>query len=373
MKAINNKKETVKEILQKKTKIKSKILDLFISKGYENTDFFNTQIWFMKEKLDSINSSQNKYIPFKKLFSIMKKDDNENIIFYILTKSYTNSLDCNPNQRDTISVSIFIDVLVDEIISIYIENLRISKLLKEYDAYETISSINNYIENTRNLRVKINDGKKTLLKIYISKINGLDRGNFKFSLILAKKANKNITLETLLYKLNNVINTEEYENVEEIQSNVTLPFLENKFEDIYIQYNIENDIYYEFQIKIENLGVEGQYFFSSNFRLMDIFMSNYQNMLDTKKAVKELNINLKLQKDRDYFITLNLLLKAEFDENSLFYIYSKIKNILENTIKFKIKEDNKINSLFLFFPEIKNYINQLLFEDSSKVGNCFII
>ena len=372
MKTNNNKKESAKEILLKKSKIKSKILNLFISKGYETKDFFDIKIWFMKEQLDNINSINDECISFKKLFSIINNDNNENMVYFLLSKSYKNSLDCNPNNENTIAVSIFINVITDEIISIYLENQRISKLIKEYDAYETISSVNNLIDNIKNVNEQILNDKKTILKIYISKISNLDKGNYKFTLIMTKKSNKNKILETLIYKLNNVINTEEYENFNEDKINIKLFFWENKFEDIFIQYNDENDIYYEFQIKIENLGIEGGYFFSDNYQLMDIFISNYKNMLDNKSVVKDLNINLKLQKYVDVFITLNLVLKVEFDANSLLYIYSKIKNMLEAIVKFKIKEDNKMDNLFLLFPEIKSNIYQILFKDEVKNDNCFI-
>jgi len=197
----------------------------------------------------------------------------------------------------------------EDLIKLKFEKERVNHLIKKYDAFKSKNILEENLNNS-DVMLKVNDHMKSGMKIHLSKIEGLPKGEYKFSLFTAVIPTKN-----------NVQMTENSEEIHELKLNHIVKIDDEDpvaLEDKGIEYFFpENDIYsYElsfklkgnavtnydsgtnvlyFYIKIENLNKNTEDVILTEYKtLLDVFLSNLTILMDNISLMKTFFIEVKV-------------------------------------------------------------------------------
>lgn len=338
---------------------------LFQKKGFNINSSFDFNIWFIKNYHSNININLKEDFE-EKINSTPKEDDD--IIYFILCKCLQNEENKNKRGKN-IKVSDFINQITNQIISLDSENTRLDKLLNKYKAYESLSLIKNNIKNFSIYEERVPDISISSFILSINEITNLYKGDFKFTLLITKIKDEEET-NVLEYNLNNVIS-----NKEEVKNNFILG--EYKFGNVQfytLDKNIKNNDFgidiIDFQIKIEDLDKNNQFYLTEKYKFSELFVGNSACLMNNFESIKTLfaNINI-LNIDK---AQIEMIFKIEFDPVTLMNIYQKIKGIFESLISYKVRVEHKLKTVNSYFPEIKEEMYNILKGIPNNKDNCSI-
>lgn len=358
------------------SKIREKLLNLFIKQfkinHVELTDSFDQSVFFLKNDQDYFKNLTNiRY--FSDLIN-STPNEGDDIIKVIITHSLLKS------KMKKVKVEMFLNELVDTLLKLKEERKRIDILIKKYDAFRTKNVIEEHLNNYETSSIT-HETMKSCMKIFVSKIEGLSKGEFKISLLAASFNNKSnkeeMTVKTFDYKLNHIINCKDEKPL----------YLNDKGNEYFFP---EIDIYsYEMTVEDKSSSISN---FDSGTNLLYFFLrlenlnKNYEDVVETEKKpilelllsnLKPLIDNYSLNKsfytdcgvgqDNYKSVVLKLNVVFDFDPITLSSVFNKIVILLKNIISFKVLVDHKWKTIIKYFPEMESEINRILEMDRSSI------
>jgi hypothetical protein len=353
--------------------IKKLFFDLFNTKGYSGNDYFDFSVWFMRNQ---VKGRQGNY--FEEILS-QTPSENEDIIKFTLIKSFYRSR----NKYLKIKVDDFVEEIVEIIINLKTENIRVDGLIKTYDAYETKNIIEQNLLYYDKL-MKNNDMMKSRLHSSVHCIENLPRGEYKFSLMISYinesffNSSDEVKEQVLNFRLNQIVKINQdfetfYRNISEEKE---YAFQETEF----YSYELKNKAHkfdsgtnmLYFFIKMENLSQNYEEIIVSEKKpILDVFLSNIKSLLNNFKQVKSLETSIKI-KNQIYDSNVKLKMNVEFDPYTLSSIYQKIISLLQDIISYKVLVDHKYKTIMSYFGEIAPRIEDVLNPETKNDSGCFI-
>jgi hypothetical protein len=341
--------------------ITNTLQEIFKKNGYESRDFFDFSIWFTKN--NNLTADILTETP----------SETDDIIKSLLIKAYSKF----KLQNLRIRVNDFIEELKQNLVFLNKEKKRVDKLIETYDAYETKNTIEQNIANFERF-VKNQDTLKTKLQVFISGLDHLPRGDFKFSLMVVylntnDKNNNEVTFE---YKLNHIIKNPDnsplvFNDIREYCfPKIELFSFQNANVDL--QHDNGTNLLY-FYIKSENLSKNYEEIaFSEKRPVLDLVLNNMKTIL--KNNIKQsalLDSNCSFL-SHDYEFKMDVKINIEFDPCTLSAIYGKIFLLLQNMISYRVLIDHKLKTILNYFPEIRECYEKTFEKNKEKKGDCLI-
>ena len=379
--------------------IKNHFLDLFSKKGFSPKNNFDLNVWFMKNFDEDFDPRE-----FINRIMSVTPTENSDIVKNIIMKIYLKS----NNKALTINVAEFVDELVENYINFKSEYTRIIKLIRDYDAFETKSKLEYFInQNLKSINyddeftssfiaylVEVKNLPKTDLQVSLmAAFSNFNNSNFKLKKEKERHSLKNSNLNNLnssQFSTNNSISQSfKAEQVYEYRLNHILKNSEvNKIDFSYDnEYSFPNIEFYAFEnteqltkfdsgtnflyffLKAENLNNEfDEFMISEKKPFLDLFIANIKNIINNPfEKHKVFPLELKLKNDV-YNMEFVLKVIIELDTNTQSSIFVKIVNILQNIISFKIYVDEKIKTIYDYFPEIAKEIDDEFHQKKVEKG-----
>lgn len=375
-------KENVEELSTMdiiKKNIKNYFLELFHKKGFTAKNNFDLNVWFMKNFDENFDPRE-----FINRILAVTPTENSDVVKNIIMKIYLKS----NNKAVTINVENFIEEIVENFINFKNEYIRIMKLIREYDAFETKSKLEYFItQNQKN--INFDDEFTSSFKVYLTEVKNIPKTDLQVSLMAAfsnfnssnYKARKEKNLSNLNTSYSSNINgrdSDKSEKVYEFRLNHILKNSDlNKIDFSYDnEYSFSNIDFYTFEnpenfskfdsgtnflyfyLKTENLNNDYEDIMTSEKKpLLDLFISNIKTIVNNPFE-KHLNFTLPLKLEKDFYnMEFNLNIIIELDSSTQSSVFNKIINILQNIISFKIFIDEKIKTIYDYFPEIAHEID----------------
>ncbi len=355
-----------KETLRKLSLIKELFFNLFRQKGFASYDSFGFNVWFLQKNIKK-GKSPNEY--FEELMNSTPREDDD-IIKFLLIKSFHNS----KNNNGRIYVQHFIEEISNQIIKLDYENTRIDTLIEKYEAYETVTTIDQNIIHFDKYEERACDISKSTFTASISKIKNINKGDYKFSLLMSSSKDIDDIVEELEYKLNHVISIKE--DKEEIS------FPKNEYEFPHIDFFCKDDSksgtesgtnLLNFQLKMENLSKNySDFILSDRYKFLELLIGNVKALLNNFQKTKTLNAQVVLL-NSFYDITVNLVVEVEFDPITLMAVFNKIKQLLQNIISYKVRIEHKLKTIMSYFENISDDINRILHPIEKEDSGCSLL
>lgn len=348
------------------SEVNEKLFNLFTKefskRGLSLESSFDYNVWFLNQysKTSSLNN-------FKEIIS-STPSETDDIIKHIIVKSFMR---CKNNQFK-ILVESFINEITELLIHLHKEIKRINRLIKKYNAYETVNSIEQILNNFDKI-VFNNEGTKSIMKFFIRNTENFVKGDYKLS-ILAGFLNTNNNIDILEYKLNNVLRVIESNGTTK-HSDTELQFKPIEFFSFETSVKNVNDSgtnFSYFFIKCENLNYSGSKpFFSPQKRVLEVFLSNMKIILNNYKKNKILETGLEFEY-QDELVGIDLGILIELDPMTCSTIYSKIILLLKELISYKVQTHHKWKTVLNYFEGVSEEILlSFLNSKSSKKKEAF--
>lgn len=379
--------------------IKNHFLDLFSKKGFSPKNNFDLNVWFMK------NFDEN-FDPREFINRIMSVTPTENsdIVKNLIMKIYLKS----NSKALSINVGEFVDEIVENYLNFKNEHSRIIKLIRDYDAFETKSKLEYFIN--QNLKsINFDDEFSSSFKAYLVEVKNIPKTDLQVSLMAGfsnfNSSNFKLKREKERYSLkDSALNNSQFstnnsltqpsraEQIYEYRLNHILKNSEfSKIDFSYDnEYSFPNIEFYAFEnteqlakfdsgtnflyffLKSENLNNEyDEVLLSEKKPFLDLFIANIKNIINNPfEKHKVFPLELKLKNDI-YNMEFVLKIIIELDTNTQSSVFSKIVAILQNIISFKIYVDEKIKTIYDYFPEIAKEIDDEFHQRKENKG-CFI-
>ncbi len=358
--------EEDEELLKKRNSIKDLFFNLFRQKGFTSYDSFGFNVWFIQKNIkDGMDPKEY----FEDLMNSTPSEDDD-IIKTILITSFKNS---NHNQG-RIYVQNFIEDITNQIMKLDYENTRIDSLIDKYEAYETVSTIEQNIIHFDKYEERSADISESTFTAYISKIKNINKGDYKFSLLMSSSKHTDDNVEELEYKLNHVVSVKE-DDLEEI------PFFKNEYEFPPISFFCKDDNksgtesgtnLLNFQLKMENLSKNySDFILSDRYKFLELLIGNVKALMNNFEKIKILNAQVSLV-NSFYDVTVNLTVNVEFDPITLMAVFNKIKQLLQNIISYKVRIEHKYKTIMSYFEPISEAITNILHPIEKKDSGCLI-
>jgi hypothetical protein len=272
-----------------KSIIKKLFFDLFNKKGYSPEDYFDFSIWFMKNHV----KGQHNY--FETILS-ETPTENDDIIKFTLIKSFIRTR----NKYFKIRVQDFTEEIVESILNLKNENLRVDGLIKTYDAFETKNIIEQNLLYYDKL-MKNQDTTKSRLITSIEDLDNIKQGAYKFSLCISYLDDREMKEQILNYRLNQIIKVEKdcVRFNRHVNDDKEYLFQETEFFSFELpkgvnKYDSGTNMLY-FYVKMENLE-SNQELVTDKKPTLDVFLSNIKSLLNNFKQVKSLQTKLNFNK-----------------------------------------------------------------------------
>ncbi len=363
-------------------RIRNHFHELFSKKGFSPRNNFDLNVWFMKNYDENFDPRE-----FINRIISVTPTENSDIVKNIIMKIYLKS----SNKAVTINVHEFIDEIVENYINYKNEYTRIIKLIRDYDAFETKSKLEYFIN--QNLKtINFDDDFTSSFKVYLVDVLNIPKTDLQVSLMgcfsnfnnsnffkykKEKEKEKN-NLNNSQLSTNNSMSQAKLEQIYEyrlnhILSNSDLNRIDFSYDNEYFFPNIDfyafenpeqltkfdsgtNFLY--FYLKAENLNNEYEELMVSEKKpLLDLFISNIKSIINNPfEKNKTFPLEMKLKND---YYNMEFIMKVtiELDLTTKNGVFSKIINILQNIISFKIYIDEKIKTIYDYFPEIAKEID----------------
>lgn len=345
--------------------LKTLFADLFRKNGLGIIDSFSSNAFFLQKTIKGLTAKEY----FESLLTQTPKEDDD-IIQFILFRSF------NQNKAKSglyINVGDFIEEIVSQIINISNENMRLETLIKKYDAYETVNTIEQNITHFEKYEERVYDKTKSTFTAYLSKIKNITKGDFSFSILISTINSSNAS-DTREYKLNHVIKIND-DLIDDSQS-----FGINEYQFPQIDFYAEEDSqsadsgtnFQSFQIKMDNLNKNyNDYLLSEKFKFLELLIGNSKALLNNFQKVKTVEGNLTLQ--NAFFNTMiTIVFNIEFDACTLMSVYQKLKQLLKNIISYKVRVEHKYKTILSYFESIAKEIEALINPPPKKEPDCII-
>ena len=358
--------EEEEELLKKRNSIKDLFFNLFRQKGFTSYDSFGFNVWFIQKNIkDGMDPKEY----FEDLMNSTPSEDDD-IIKTILITSFKNS----NHNKGRIYVQNFIEDITNQIMKLDYENTRIDSLIDKYEAYETVSTIEQNIIHFDKYEERASDISESTFTAYISKIKNINKGDYKFSLLMSSSKHIDDIVEELEYKLNHVISIKE--DKEEIS------FPKDEYEFPHIDFFCKDDDkngtesgtnLLNFQLKMENLSKNySDCILSDRYKFLELLIGNVKALLNNFQKTKILNAQVVLL-NSFYDITVNLVVEVEFDPITLMAVFNKIKQLLQNIISYKVRIEHKLKTIMSYFENISDDINRILHPVEKEDSGCSIL
>ena len=351
-----------------KKNIQKVFLNLFKREGKAPSDFFDTDIWFLRN--DPKAKKKPKY--FEEIISETPKEDYD-IIKFVLVRAFMK----NDYPYFRIKVDDFVTELTEILVNLHLDNKRVDSLIKKYEAHQT----KNLIEQSLlqyDKQVGSSDETVSKMKMSLISIEGIDRGDFKFSLGVSflkenEKMREKDNEVVFEYKLNNIVKSR--------KDDTDLKF--NEFD--YFFPEIE---FYSFETTSESAKLTGtniNYFFvkcenlnnnyedvnlSDKKHFLDLFLTNISSLINNFKPNKEFEIEVPICNDSHNFL-MKIRISVRFDPLSIISIFNKIIVLLQDLISMKVVTEHKWNTIMNYFPDMKDVVRDII-VDSAKSRDCSI-
>ena len=145
--------------------IKNNFLELFKRKGFDPINNFDLNVWFLKNFDENFDPRE-----FINRIMAVTPTENSDIVKNIIMKIYLKS----NFKAVTINVQEFVDEITENYLNFKHEYLRIHKLIREYDAFETKSKLEYFIN--QNLKTIDNDDEFcSNFKVYLADVKNIPR------------------------------------------------------------------------------------------------------------------------------------------------------------------------------------------------------
>jgi len=360
------------------TKIKEKILNLFIKhfnfNHVEPKDSFDQSVFFLKNDQDYYKNLTNiRY--FSDLIN-STPNEGDDIIKVIIIQSLIKS------KQKKVVVQVFLEELVDSLMKLKEERKRVDILIKKYDAFRTKNVIEEHL-NSFDTSVITSDTMKSCMKIFVSKIEGLTKGEYKLSLLAAtfnNKSNKEeVAVETFDYKLNHIIHCKDDKPL--LLNDKGNEYFFPEFEIYSYEMTAEDkassisnfdsgtNLLY-FSLRIENLNKNYEDIVETEKKpILELLLSNLKPLIDNYSLNKSFYTDCGVGQDNSKSIVLKLNVVFDFDPVTLATVFNKIVVLLKNIISFKVLVDHKWKTIIKYFPDLEADIKQILEIDHNSSKN----
>ena len=344
--------EEEEELLKKRNSIKDLFFNLFRQKGFTSYDSFGFNVWFLLKNIKK-GRSPNEY--FEELMNSTPREDDD-IIKFILIKNFHES----KNNNGRISVQNFIEDVSNQIIKLDYENTRIDSLIDKYEAYETVSTIEQNIIHFDKYEERASDISESTFTAYISKIKNINKGDYKFSLLMSSSKDIDDIAEEFEYKLNHVI------TIKDDKDEISFPKDEYEFPhiDFFCKDDDKNGTesgtnLLNFQLKMENLSKNySDCILSDRYKFLELLISNVKALLNNFQKTKTLKAQVILQ-------------NSFYD--TLMAVFNKIKQLLQNIISYKVRIEHKLKTIMSYFENISDDINRILHPIEKEDSGCSLL
>jgi hypothetical protein len=365
------------DLSKQKENIQKILLDQFKKNKLSNEDSFDQSAFFLKNDHEYYKNITNiKYFSDLKQLTPSEGDD---IMKIILIRSLLRS------KSSKIKVSNFIEEIADSLIKLNEDKKRVDTLIKRYDAYKTKNIIEEYL-NSCDYSAKLNDIMKSAVKIYVSKIEGLPRGEYKCSLMAAIISNRGSLIEEFNeeifdYKLNHIVKIDENDQkiafMEEKGSEYHFPEIElysyeltgkERISPSVSNYDTGTNLLFFF-LKIENLNKNYEDIAITEQKpLLELFLHNLKPLMDNYSLTKTFYTDCPLKTPTKNTV-IRLKIVVDFDPITLSTVFNKIVALLKNIISFKVLVDHKWKTILKYFPDIEDDIlNTLALKEKTSFG-----
>lgn len=361
---------------KRKTNIKKLFFDLFNKNGYGEYDFFDYTIWFLRKNDKKYKDRQY----FEELLSETPTED-EDIIKYLLLKSFLKTR----NKYIKIRVNDFVEEITETIINLKFENKRVDRLISKYEAYETKNIIEQNLISYEVL-MRNNDRMKSSLKVSITEIEKIIKGDYKISLMISyintnsnysmDDSSENVKEEVLEYKLNHLVKVKNDRISLKLDGDEKyffpqVEFFAHEIKNKQNKFSSGTNIMY-YYLKIENLNKSFEdVAYSEKKPFLDIFLCNIKFLLNNFQKVKCLQTEIEI-KNSVYDLNFKLLFTVDFDPWTLSSIYSKVVTLLQDIITYKVNVEHKWKTINKYFNEISYRINDLFSEEQKRETICLV-
>lgn len=355
----------------------------FKERGFELYNFIDLNTWFLKDKLNLIYELiESGETPGNNKI----KSNDTDIIVNIFYNKFLHLNDSSKKNEDKSKIKIncktFINEISNSLINIYKDVKRVNRLIKKYNAYETLNLIELNLNNLDELSFR-NEGTKSKLSFYIKQIQNFPTGDYKFTLLcefmntssssdLVNSKEKNNSF--FEYKLNNIIKISGEDN-----RNIKLDDCKFKAIEFFSYEKSKKSIidsgtnFLSYSLLCENMSVNNSYNVSNSSRLLDLFLGNIEIMLNKYKKNKHLETLLDFNFSLDENGTVYLGAQLELDPFTYSSIFSKIKELLKDLVSTKVKLIHKFKMVLNYFPEIEEEVYTLFYTKLSKSKKKIVI
>ena len=356
----------------------------FQKNNFSYEDWFDQSVFFLKNDHNYHKNVTNTNYFIDIIQSTPNEDDD--LIKILLIRSLVRS------KTAKIKVSVFLEELVNVLLKLSEDRKRVDALIKKNDAFKTKNIIEEYLNSCSSNIDKINEMMKSSLKIYVSRLEGMTKGEYKFSLIagiLSNKGNFNeeFNEEIFDYKLNHTVkiddNNQKSVFLEEKGSEYYFPEIElfsyeltgkEKISSSMLNQDTGTNLLYFF-LRFENLNkINEDIIISEQKSFLELILHNLKPLMYDYALTKTLYADFHVKNSMMSTI-IKLKIEIEFDMITLSTIFNKIVSLLKNIISFKVLIDHKWKTVLKYFPELEEEIFSILgLKDKSnhKKSNCII-
>ena len=356
----------------------------FQKNNFSYEDWFDQSVFFLKNDHNYHKNVTNTNYFIDIIQSTPNEDDD--LIKILLIRSLVRS------KTAKIKVSVFLEELVNVLLKLSEDRKRVDALIKKNDAFKTKNIIEEYLNSCSSNIDKINEMMKSSLKIYVSRLEGMTKGEYKFSLIagiLSNKGNFNeeFNEEIFDYKLNHTVkiddNNQKSVFLEEKGSEYYFPEIElfsyeltgkEKISSSMLNQDTGTNLLYFF-LRFENLNkINEDIIISEQKPFLELILHNLKPLMYDYALTKTLYADFHVKNSMMSTI-IKLKIEIEFDMITLSTIFNKIVSLLKNIISFKVLIDHKWKTVLKYFPELEEEIFSILgLKDKSnhKKSNCII-
>lgn len=358
----NNKSDDPKEVYYNEVYLR--LFDIlekeFLKRGFKLDNNFDYNIWFLNK-----NSNSSSINNFKEILS-STPSETDDIIRHIIVKSYIRE----KSSHFKINTESFICELVEILIYLHKEIKRINKLIKKYNAYETVNILDQTLANFDNISFP-HEYTKSKMTFFIRNTENFPRADYQISL-LTGFYNYNSKIDILEHKLNNVLRIQsDFSSIKYIDFEYHFKPVEfYSFENNQKSVNDSGTNFSYFFIKLENLNRNNNDTnFSQQVRILEVILSNMKIILNNYKKNKILETSVEIEnEDEDLLVSIDLGIKIELDPMTCSSIFSKVKLLLKELISYKVQTLHKWKTIMNYFEDVsEKFLHSFILNIDTKI------
>ena len=354
---------------------------LFRTKGFLSDDFFNKNVWFLKDDLN-----------FQNIIKNTLNIDSTPIGFYNTEINNIHSIlrelsEGKDLRKMNIQTRKFIERVSEVIIASNLQIQRAQNQIILYNAHQN----KNILEETINLlNTRILNNQRTFFKIKLGRIDLFPIGDYNFTINYNQLNTYNTTLidfKEVKLKENKLLSVKQDKDII-ILKNVDSMNVFNNIEAFSLNVTEDDQIYKSLSFSgcnLSNFHLVVQkdlkdFAYSKEENFLDIFLSCIEELKDISKDSFETTWKVKLypynnpnnnnSSNEEYLVYMDI--RFEIDPLTRASILKRLKSIFTDVISSKAENECIINEILdKYFPEISESVKFCLNKNEiDKTDNC---